>query len=464
VLKRYSEVFRTLMIVGDMTLVSVAWWLAYLLRFNSTVLGLPPGTPNTSDYLLVGMLAVLLVYGMFRHRGLYESRRSSSRLSEVGAIVAVMAAVTIVLSTIPFFLRFVALSRAVVLLFWAFSTVGLICFRLWYRVVLAQVRRRGRNQRSLIIVGTGRLAEQVAARFESNPEMGFKVQGFVGPKATVGKLTPNLGAYADLQSVVLERGIDQVIVAIERTEPVNVAAMVDCLRNSTASVRIAPDITGLQTVRPAVEDFDGIPMISIVESPILGWNSITKRVFDVLVAGAASIFLAPVMAVIAILIKAGNPRAPVIYRQTRMSMDGRSFPMLKFRTMVPDAEAATGPKWAEAGDRRRTRIGGFLRRANLDELPQLWNVLSGDMSVVGPRPERPAFVEKFREELPGYMVRHKIKGGLTGWAQVNGLRGNTSLTKRLEYDIDYVRRWSLKFDVQIVAMTLARSFRDPNAY
>jgi exopolysaccharide biosynthesis polyprenyl glycosylphosphotransferase len=463
-LRKYSEVFRTLLVLGDVLLVSTAWWFAYFIRFKTEWLRLPAGTPDRNDYAFVGALAAFLVYAVLNHRGLYGSRRGLSRMREVKTIAATVAVVTVLLSAIPFFWRLMPLSRAVVLLFWAFATLGLVGIRLVLRTALGQLRWRGRNQRSLVIVGTGPLAGEIGARMESRPEMGLRVLGFLGPSVKGGIAGPVLGDYEDLHAIVVGYGVDQVIVAVDRSEPVNIAAVVNSLQDTTATVRIAPDITGVTALRPAIEDFDGIPMICLVESPILGWHSVTKRVFDVTVAGVGLAVLGPLMGAIAILIKVGDPSAPVLYRQTRMSLDGRPFTMLKFRTMVPDAELVTGPRWAESGDPRRTRIGSFLRKTNFDELPQLWNVLMGDMSIVGPRPERPVFVEQFRGELPGYMLRHKLKGGITGWAQVNGLRGQTSLSKRLEYDIDYARRWSLGLDVKIVALTLVRSFRDPNAY
>jgi exopolysaccharide biosynthesis polyprenyl glycosylphosphotransferase len=197
---------------------------------------------------------------------------------------------------------------------------------------------------------------------------------------------------------------------------------------------------------------------------MVGWSSVVKRCFDLVFAGPLVVLLSPVLIAIAILIRRDSPDAPVLYRQVRMGLDGRLFQILRFRTMIPDAEAGTGPQWTQPNDPRRTRIGRFLRRFNLDELPQLWNVLCGDMSLVGPRPERPELVEQFRRELPAYMLRHKVKAGMTGWAQVHGWRGDTPIENRLQYDMDYVQRWSVRLDLRILGLTLLRSFRDPNAY
>jgi exopolysaccharide biosynthesis polyprenyl glycosylphosphotransferase len=204
-----------------------------------------------------------------------------------------------------------------------------------------------------------------------------------------------------------------------------------------------------------VEDFDGLPVINLRESPLVGWAAIQKRAFDVGVSALLIALAAPVMGVIALAIRLSSG-APVLYRQERMGLDGHVFRMLKFRTMVHDAERDTGPVWARRDDPRETRIGSFLRRTSLDELPQLWNVLSGDMSLVGPRPERPVFIEQFRREVPGYMLRHKVKAGLTGWAQVHRWRGDTSLHERIEHDLYYIRNWSFGLDIRILLMTLWR--------
>jgi Undecaprenyl-phosphate glucose phosphotransferase len=224
-----------------------------------------------------------------------------------------------------------------------------------------------------------------------------------------------------------------------------------------------PDVFGLASLRGGIEEFETLPIIHLRESPLYGWNRLLKRVFDIVVGAAALVGLSPMMLAIAVGIKLTS-RGPVLYRQERMGLDGRRFSMLKFRSMVPDAEADTGPRWAVPDDPRRTGFGAFLRRASLDELPQLFNVLRGEMSLVGPRPERPSFVEDFRRRVPRYMLRHKVKAGITGWAQINGWRGNTSIEKRIEYDLYYIERWSLGFDIKILLQTIWLGFRHRNAY
>ncbi len=226
---------------------------------------------------------------------------------------------------------------------------------------------------------------------------------------------------------------------------------------------VVPDIYEFITLRGGIEEFDGLPIVNLRNTPLFGWNMVLKRTFDVSLSTALIALTSPLMLLIAILVKAGS-RGPVFYVQERMGLDGATFSMLKFRSMRTGAEDGTGPVWAGRGDERRTTIGRFLRRTSLDELPQLFNVLRGDMSLVGPRPERPVFIEEFRKRIPRYMLRHKVKAGMTGWAQVNGWRGDTDLKKRIDYDIYYIEHWSLLFDLKIVWLTLWKGFVHRNAY
>jgi exopolysaccharide biosynthesis polyprenyl glycosylphosphotransferase len=223
-----------------------------------------------------------------------------------------------------------------------------------------------------------------------------------------------------------------------------------------------PDLARAFTLNAAVEDFDGTPVVRITETPDQGWNGVLKRGFDIACSLGGLVVLSPLLAAIALWVRLDSP-GPVFYGQERVGFNGRRFHMWKFRSMRLDAEAG-GAGWTRPGDERRTGAGAVLRRLSLDELPQLWNVLRGEMSLVGPRPERPMYVEQFRSSIPRYMLRHHMKAGITGWAQVNGLRGDTPLDQRIEYDLYYIRNWSLAFDVQIILRTLGRVFKDVTAH
>ncbi len=463
-LRKYSEVFRSLCAVMDLGIVAAAWVAAYLLRFHTNLLAPPIAPPERSDYVFVGV-GILVVWRFVLHsRGLYAPRRAASRLGEARKLIEASVLGTLIAAAATFFWHR-PISRLVLLMFVMLSTAGLLLFRMALRAGLAEIRRRGLNGRSVLIVGTGVLARAVYERFGDHPEAGFHVIGCLGPSSTGfgGAHPPKLGDFSDLHRIVSDKEVDQVVIALDHGDPVDPIKLLHELRDTTAAVRLAPDLLGLQTLQAGIEDFDGLPMIRLVESPLLGWNRIYKRAFDIAVAALLLVLGAPILAAIALGIRLTSPGAPLLYRQQRMGLDGRTFTMFKFRTMIPDAEARTGPRWAVRDDPRRTPFGAFLRKLSLDELPQLWNVLRGEMSLVGPRPERPPFIHEFRSRIPGYMLRHKMKAGMTGWAQVNGCRGNTSIEKRLEYDIDYARRWSLLFDLKIILLTLLH-LRDPNAY
>jgi Undecaprenyl-phosphate glucose phosphotransferase len=464
VLRKHSEVLRGLLALADLACVAAAWTTATWLRFVSGWLPAPELQYTLSDYpwLLLGILPIWHI--LLRWRGLYDGHRVHSLPSEVRRLVEVCLLGTLFLATLTFFGRLAWVSRLTVGVFAGVAAVYLVASRVVLRAVLRRLRRNGRFVHSVLIVGTGTLAREIHARLTKHPELGFRVRGFLGPSAAgLGGDARWLGGYEALHAVVSDEDIDQVVLALDRADPANPLKLLRELHDTTAAVRFVPDLLGIDTVQGGIEDFDGLPMIRLIESPLVGWNAIAKRAVDIVGASAALLFGAPLFAAIAIAVKRSSP-GPVFYRQERMGLDGRLFSMWKFRTMVQDAEKGTGAVWAVANDSRRTPLGAFLRRTNLDEIPQFWNVLKGEMSLVGPRPERPEFIRDFRAGLPGYMLRHKVKGGLTGWAQVNGCRGNTSIERRLELDMAYLRRWSLGFDLRILFLTLLRGFNDPNAY
>jgi len=465
VLRKHSEVLRGLLALGDLALLSAAWLCATWLRFESGWLPEPTLGYDLGNYpwLLLGILPIWHI--LLRWRGLYDGHRVHSLPSEARRLVEVCALGTLFLATLTFFSRLDWVSRLTVGVFAGVAALFLISSRVVLRLALRELRRRGRLVQNVLVVGTGTLAREVHARLARHPELGFRVRGFLGPSSAGfgSDSAPWLGGYEVLHNLVSSEDIDQVVLALDRSDPANPLKLLRELHDTTAAVRFVPDLLGIDTVQGGIEDFDGLPMIRLIESPLVGWNAILKRAVDVVGASAALLLGAPLFAAISLAVKWSSP-GPIFYRQERMGLDGRLFSMWKFRTMVQDAERETGAVWAVANDARRTPLGAFLRRTNLDELPQFWNVLRGEMSLVGPRPERPEFIREFRAGLPGYMLRHKVKGGLTGWAQVNGCRGNTSIEKRLEFDMAYLRRWSLGFDLRILLLTLVRGFNDPNAY
>jgi exopolysaccharide biosynthesis polyprenyl glycosylphosphotransferase len=397
---------------------------------------------------------------------MYEPRRTSeSSLPEVGAVLTATTLGTLAVIAVTFFLRTFSYSRSVVLLFYALAFLSVATCRMSIRAGLHWSRRRGYNLRYALVVGAGQVAEQVVERIHSHPEAGLRVVGILTDDLAVRRVrgVPRLGSYAQIKDVLSRYTVDQVLLALPRNESDRLEKLLADLEDELVSVRLVPDLLHVLTLHSSVEELEGLPVIRIRESPLLGWAAIQKRVFDVSLASLALLLLSPLLGAIAVAIRLSSGR-PVLYVQERTGLDGHVFPMLKFRTMALDAEHETGPVWTKPDDPRRTRLGAFLRRTSLDELPQLWNAVRGDMSLVGPRPERPVFIEQFRREIPGYMLRHKVKAGLTGWAQIHGWRGDTSLHERVEHDIHYIQNWSLGLDVRILLMTLWRSLMNRNAY
>ncbi len=466
-LHRYNEVFRSGIMGVDLALVSASWFGAYWVRFH-TGFAAEQGIPPFAPYYGQALFAIIpLWWVLFRSHGLYESRRTGLFLQEAGAVLGATTLGLMILMTVSFFYRDFSYSRGVVGLFCIFSTTSILLSRASVRGVLRSVRRRGVNQRFVVVVGAGRLAEEVIERIHRHPETGLRVlaafaDGVVGQRSVAGVQIG--GGFGDLKPFLRDADrIDELIIALSREEMLYFEKVIADLDNEITSLRIVPDLLGVMTLRSSVEDLDGLPMISLREGPLLGWAGVQKRAFDLALSSLLILLNAPLLFCVSTLVALSSGR-PIFYRQERMGLDGQVFSMLKFRTMRAGAEADSGPVWTTPDDSRTTRFGGFLRRTSLDELPQLWNVLRGDMSLVGPRPERPFFIAQFRSEIPGYMLRLKVKAGLTGWAQVHGWRGNTSIQERLEHDIHYIQNWSLGLDIRILLMTLWKGLVNRNAY
>jgi Undecaprenyl-phosphate glucose phosphotransferase len=326
----------------------------------------------------------------------------------------------------------------------------------------------GENLTRVLVAGTGELGRTVAETLLQHRRLGYRVVGFLGegPQATGHSGLPVVGSIDAAREAVERSQADQVYVALPLEDHARLVPLVQGLSNECVDLKVVPDVVQYATIRASLEDLDGIPIISLNEVPLQGWSSMVKRVMD-LAASSLLLFglcLIPVLPVLALLVRLYGGKGPVLLRQERMTLDGKTFQIFKFRTMVDEAERNTGPVFATSDDPRRTPIGAWLRRHNLDELPQLLNVLLGDMSLVGPRPERPPFVQQFRARIPQYMRRHRVKSGITGWAQVNGWRGNTSIEKRIEFDLYYIENWSLRLDLKILILTLFRGFGQDHAY
>lgn len=518
-LREHSYPLLGMLVVLDLLMTAAAWVLAYVIRFETGWVAYTHKPPLTPEYL--GLLVVICPISLLAYYrgGLYRPKRYRSLIAEwieiakacTWAFVAIVAVTYFAVYFIPgvdFF------SRKMFAIYFVLAPACLAISRAVARGLLRVARRRGFNLRYVAIVGTGRHAQAALHALRRNRWYGAVVQYFVDdppptpsvPSAPLAKAMPTAAAVASaarthaaavhpqprpapppaetlrpvrllrrihgvpvygplerIDAIVRDHPVDLIIIALSRHHAHLLPDLMHRLRHCLADIQLVPDVTGFYAMNLSAGDLDGLPLLSLRTTSLQGMPALIKRLMDVVLAAALLVLFAVPMLVIAGLIRLTSP-GPVLYRQVRMGLDGRRFTMLKFRTMYADAGEPEGPAWTRPDDARRTPLGRWLRRWSLDELPQLLNVLRGDMSLVGPRPERPELIERFKEELPAYMLRHKVRAGMTGWAQVHGLRGNTSLRKRLQYDLYYINNWSLALDIRILLLTLVRVWRHEHAY
>ena len=479
--KFQTRVMGAVFVLVDVLATNLAWILAYYLRFHAPflegVLPVTKGVPEISRYLLLLPVITLLWPAVMYFHGLYQVKRGRSRIDEFFAILfsvliasALTLGATLYVRVYYFYQPEVAplweYSQVVFGLFVLLDVLALNLARHALRRYLERMWAAGYNVRRVIIAGAGELGGMVAETLQAHRELGYRLVGFLddtpGLRERAG--VPVLGTLDQAMQVAIAHRVDQLYVALPLGEHAKLIQLIKAVGNECMDIKVVPDLVQYATIKAALEDLDGIPIISLNEVPLRGWNSMMKRLMDVVLGTALLLFVSPWLLLIALLIRLKGGAGPVLLHQERMTLDGKTFNIYKFRTMVDKAEQDTGPVWASAEDPRRTPIGVVLRRFNLDEFPQLINVVLGDMSLVGPRPERPPFVQQFKERIPQYMVRHRVKSGMTGWAQVNGWRGNTSIEKRIEYDLYYIENWSLLLDVKILILTLFRGFGQHHAY
>jgi Undecaprenyl-phosphate glucose phosphotransferase len=449
------------LVVGDAVAAVAALGAAYLLRFWSGWIPAPLGVPPPSPYVFLLVPLLPLHAASLRVVGLYEYRQERTKADEAFLVVQGVSLATLLIVASTFFIRNYSYSRLAILLFWGLDILSVYGARLAIRDVVRGLRRHGRFVRRALVVGAGELGQEVVRRLRGHPEFGVRVLGYLDDRVPAGERIEGkevLGGCEAVTRLLADLRVDQLFLALPLDAHHEMLKVLNAIEGELVDVKMVPDVLQFVTLRAAVEELEGLPVISLAQSPITGWRRLAKRAMDLVLASIGLVVFAPFMGLIALAIRLTSP-GPVFYRQERMGLDGRSFQMYKFRSMRVNAEARSGPVWAAEGDRRRTPVGRVLRRFSLDELPQLWNVVEGDMSLVGPRPERPFFVHQFKTRIPQYMLRHKVKSGLTGWAQVNGLRGNTSLEKRIEYDLYYIQNWSVALDLKILILTLYRAWQ-----
>ena len=450
----------------DLAMLYAAYRLAYLIRYRVIIrpgIEIPPPEAYQDTLLLVAV-GLVGVFGFFR---LYIPRRGLSRIDLLYSLfLAVSAAFVIALAANTLVYREFGLPRMVFVSWWACAIILIWLARVIVDTGLRLGRAHGVDTANVLIVGAGESGQIIFEKIRHAPELGYRVVGFVDDihMDLYQASAPILGTLADVPRLIQHHHVGELIIAAPRLEQRDVLEIVASCARAHVNVKLFPDIVQIMSSEVTTSELTGLPMVQVRDVALRGWNLALKRAMDIVVSGVALVLLSPFLMALAVAVKLWGGAGPVFYTQERVGLDGRPFHLIKFRSMRADAEASTGPVWATVDDRRRTRIGTFIRRWSLDELPQLVNVLVGEMSLVGPRPERPVFVEQFSREVPRYGERHNERAGMTGWAQVNGLRGNTSITERTKYDLFYVENWSLAFDVKILLKTIGAVFRDKNAY
>ena len=449
----------------DLLALTFSFLIAFWLRFSQVLIPAHRGLPPFSIYSQALLIVLPIYLWMFRAQGLYQVGRHIRRVEQIFTVIKSVTIGSLVLMALTFFYRDFSYSRLFLIFLWFFAAVLVSLFRYGLIQWVYRLRRQEKDLHRVLLVGCNRNARNLIEWTQQNPHLGHRVEGVLAhDKDLVGKHlegVPIVGTLEECNRFIKAIQPDEILVADASLPREKVAELLLQCENDLVSFKVAADLYGIVTSNLDVEYIANVPLLGLRALPLDDfWNRFLKRFLDLTVSVLLMGFTLPFWVCVAIIMKLTGGDS-VLYAQERVGQDEKHFKLYKFRTMRPDAEQITGPVWTSKDDERCTKIGRILRRFNLDELPQLWNVFRGDMSLVGLRPERPHFVDQFRGEIPRYMARHKIKSGITGWAQVNGLRGNTSLQERIKYDLYYAENWSFLFDLEILFMTL---FAFKNAY
>ncbi len=465
-IRQNQRLLNGILVLADVIIIVISLLLAAYLRFYTNIFS-QGGHLGLEEYIIFLILVILPVYLiLYFSFGLYKPFRTHrSIFSEASQIVKVNIIAFVVLIAVLFIINQPNFSRILMFLMAFFATLFGIIERSIVRVILMKLRKQGKNMKHILIVGDNEMAFNFERKIRENPYLGYSIYGFLGRPERVGQKVddvPIVGSFNDLDSILSKHNFDRVILAIPLKYYKHINELVTSCEMAGIKAEIIPAYTEYFPARPSVDMIEDIPIINIRYVPLDdAFNKTVKRIEDLTVAIIAIIITSPIMFITAIAVKLSSP-GPIIFKQERIGYKQESFNMYKFRSMRvqdPDEEKS---EWTTKDDPRKTRVGDFIRKTSIDELPQFFNVLKGQMSVVGPRPERPYFVNQFKQDIPKYMVKHQVRPGLTGWAQVHGCRGNTSIKKRIDYDIDYVENWHLGLDIGIMVKTIFKS--NPNAY
>lgn len=471
-IKDNQQHFNRLQVVMDAVVVIVSYAFAWWFKFSSGFVDKEIGVLSFEFYMRALILIVPLYILLYYAFNLYTPKRVQGRRLEFSNIVLANTVGLLILMA-GFFLALSYLeqlknfSRSMFIYFFLINIVLEEIERLMIRAFLRSIRKNGYNQKHILLVGYSKAAEQYIDRIKQNPQWGYNIRGILDDniaRGTMYKGVKVIGSVGNLSYILPENKLDEIAITLGLEEYYKLEKIVAECEKSGVHTKFIPDYGNIIPTRPYTEDLLGLPVINIRYVPLSNtFNALIKRLTDIIGAIICIIIFSPIMLTSAVLVKMTS-KGPLIFKQERVGLHNKPFQMYKFRTMYVQTEEEEKKGWTQKNDPRVTSVGRFLRKTSLDEFPQLFNVLKGDMSLVGPRPERPQYVEKFREEIPRYMIKHQVRPGMTGWAQVNGYRGDTSIRKRIEHDLYYIENWTLGLDIKILFLTVFKGFINKNAY
>lgn len=464
-IKDNQKLLNKIHLLMDALVIVAAYVLAWVIRFEfGRVTG---GVLPKEDYfatLLILVPGYLMLYSAFH---LYTPKRTTRTRIEIFTLFKANSVGVFVYLAILYLMHQEDYSRSMIGIFYVLNMLLASGYRVILRELLRHFRKKGYNLKHVLLVGYSRAAEQYVERIIQNPSWGYHIMGILDDhidKKVNFKGIEVIGEVDQLYKILPENNLDEIAITLSLSDYDRLEEIVSFCEKSGVHTKFIPDYNAVIPTKPYTEDLDGLPVINIRNVPLnSGWNQFIKRTMDLFGAVVACIIFSPVMLICAVLVKVTS-EGPVLFKQERIGLHNKPFYMYKFRSMRLQTESDEKKGWTVKDDPRVTGIGKFMRRTSIDELPQLFNILKGDMSLIGPRPERPQFVEKFKEEIPRYMVKHQVRPGLTGWAQVNGYRGDTSIRKRIDCDIYYIENWTLSLDIKILLLTFVKGFINKNAY
>lgn len=467
VIKDNQKYFNRLHVVLDAAVIAFSYWLSWVIKFSGIFVKNSVRTLSFEQYMLALIFIIPGYLILYSACSLYTPKRVQGRRLEFANIAKANAIGVLLVIVALYIFKELDYSRSMLVIFFGINTVLCECLRMGIRLILRDMRKRGLNQKHILLVGYSRAAEEYIDRILANPQWGYTVRGILDDSVEAGTVYRGikvLGCVDNLMVILPENKLDEIVITLGLHQYARLEEIVALCEKSGVHTKFIPDYTNIIPTKPYTEDLLGLPVINIRYVPLTNtFSAAVKRAMDIFGAIVAIILFSPVMLIFAVLIKATS-KGPLIYKQTRVGLHNKPFEMYKFRSMEVQDPNREKSQWTTPHDPRVTPVGRFIRKTSIDEMPQFFNVLMGDMSLVGPRPERPLFVERFKEEIPRYMIKHQVRPGLTGWAQVNGYRGDTSITKRIEHDLYYIENWSLGFDFKIMFLTVFKGFINKNAY